>query len=160
MARGSDNVTPLGVAAMKGSPDILGLFFKICTSRQIYVRHVKYIRHVKYTYVTSNIYVTLPFDSAPLPLFIVLQNRWPNRPARQRKTTQVGKTITCVRTCEGRPNGFVSRLPSRSTIKLRSTCAELRSWPNGEKLASISVRIWVRSKTTQMDGQPKKIAST
>ena len=32
---------------------------------------------------------------------------------RTRKSTQVCKTRTCVRTCEGWPNGFASRLASR-----------------------------------------------
>ena len=65
---------------------------------------------------------------------------------------QVCKTRTCIRTCEGWPNGFASRLgSSRKSQKvvnsthiqmtynqLVSTCV---GWPNDEKLAWICTRI-------------------
>ena len=66
---------------------------------------------------------------------------------RTRKTTQVWKTRTCVRTCDGWPNGFTSRLASsRKSQKvvnfthIQLTCDQLVrtciGWPNDEKHAS------------------------
>ena len=34
---------------------------------------------------------------------------WPNELVSRHKSTQVCKTRTCVRTCDGWPNGFASR---------------------------------------------------
>ena len=41
---------------------------------------------------------------------------WPNGLASRRKSTQVWKTRTYVRTCEGWTNGFANRLASRKTF--------------------------------------------
>ena len=66
-------------------------------------------------------------------------------------STQVCKTRTCVRTCEGWPNGFASSLVSSrkpqnmiNCTHIQLTCDQL----NGEKLASTCVQIWARPKST------------
>ena len=41
--------------------------------------------------------------------------------------------------------------------QLVSTCV---GWPNGEKLASTCIRIWVRPKSTQVGGQTKRTSWT
>ena len=69
---------------------------------------------------------------------------------RTRKSTQVCKTITCVRTCDEWPKGFASRLAisrkSQNVVNftyIQLTCDQLVStcvgWPNGEKRASTCV---------------------
>ena len=86
---------------------------------------------------------------------------------RTRKSTQVCRTRTCVRTCDGRPNGFASRLASsRKSQKVvnfthtQLTCDQLVStcvgWPSGEILASTCVRIWTRPKPTLVNASQRK----
>ena len=69
--------------------------------------------------------------------------------------------------CDGWPNGIAHRLASSwksqnvvSFTHVQLTWDQLVStragWPNGEKLASICVRIWARPKSTQVGGQTKR----
>ena len=67
---------------------------------------------------------------------------------RTRKGTQVNaslQTRTCVRTCEGWPNGFASRLANRfynkRLITINLCRLVLGAWPNGKKLAPTSVQV-------------------
>ena len=86
---------------------------------------------------------------------------WPNGLARWRKSTQIYKTRTCVRTCDGWPNGFTSRLAislmqvvkgckfHAYTDDLLSTCI---GCPNGENLP----RRLVYRKLSQVGGNASK----
>ena len=74
---------------------------------------------------------------------------------------QVCKTRTCVWTCNGRPNGFASRLASScksqkvvnfkhkkfTCNKLVFTCV---GWPNAENRALNCTWIWTQPKSTQV----------
>ena len=70
-----------------------------------------------------------------LLVFTVWRKNYLTLAKRTRKSTQVCKTRTYVRTCDGWPNGFASRLTSSRkskkavnfthTIDLRSTCVDL-----------------------------------
>ena len=77
------------------------------------------------------------------------------------------KTRTCVRTCDGWPNGFASRLTSSRNLQkvvsfthIPLTCDQLASTsdgrPNGEKLASTGERIWAPPKSTQLIASPRE----
>ena len=48
---------------------------------------------------------------------MVYLNPWPNGLASRCKSTQVSKTRTCVRTCDGWPNGFAIRLASSAKLQ-------------------------------------------
>ena len=75
---------------------------------------------------------------------------------RTRKSTQVCKTRTCVRTFDGRPNVFASSRKSQKVVnftRIQLTCDRLVSTcdgrPNGEKRASTCLQIWARPNPTQ-----------
>ena len=93
---------------------------------------------------------------------------------RTRRSTQVCKARTCVRTCEGWPNGFASRLASSRKsqtglkfhahiVDLRSTCVDLR-WVAKRWKTCVDLRTSLsstkvnasRRKSTQVGSQTKR----
>ena len=84
-----------------------------------------------------------------LNAFFSLLSHWPNGLTSQFKSTQVCKTRTCVRTCEGWPNGR----PNLSSTKVnasphKSMQVNASGWPNqrksnaSPKLASTCESVW------------------
>ena len=94
------------------------------------------------------------FSACNLFLFLFcFLKPWPDGLVSRCKSTQVCKTRTCVRTCDGWPNGFaIIRLASSGKLqktvnftRMQLTCDQLVStcvgWPNGESMESACARV-------------------
>ena len=66
-------------------------------------------------------YVPYMREMSPGTYTQIFSNKpWPNGLASRRKSMQVCKTRTCVRTCEGWPNRFASQLASQKWRKFHA----------------------------------------
>ena len=84
---------------------------------------------------------------------------WLNGLASRCKSTQVRKTRTCVRTCDGRSHGFTGRLASSRKSHIQFICNQLafggQTVKNLRRLAYEFELDQSQRKSTQVDGQPK-----
>ena len=127
----------------------------VCVFYYYYYFYFYYYNFFFFRYIDLNMFASDNFPMTELIPFIedgeldqtllssnkvCLVYEWPGQTDSQLDTR------TCVQTCDGWPNGFVSRIASRKSRKfpvyIQMTCDQLVSncfcffsgWPNGEKL--------------------------